>query len=402
VKPAAVTGEAGPLIFLVAAEPSGDLLAARLMAALRAETNGKIRFAGVGGEQMRANGLQSLFPIDELAVMGIFEVLPLILKVLRRVRETAAAAAALRPAALVTIDSPSFTLEVSDRLGGRGFPRIHYVAPSVWAWKPWRARKLAHALDHLLALLPFEPPYFERHGLTTTVVGHPAVEVEVTNPDVESFRARHDIPATAMLVCVLPGSRRSEVRHHEPVFAAALALLKQRFPDLHALVPTVSTVADQVTEAAKHWPVPALVLRQPAAKYQAFAAARAAIAVSGTVAVELAVAGLPAAIAYRVGPLSAVVGRLLIKIKYASLINLLLDRSVQPELLQENCTAEKLADTLQTLMTDEDERSRIRASYDLALRKLGQGGEAPSRKAARTILSLIDLSSGVAPGAPGG
>ena len=230
--------EEAPLVFLVAGEPSGDQLGARLMAALREESGGQLRFAGVGGERMAEAGLESLFPIHELAVMGIIEVIPKIPLVLRRVRETAAAARAARPAALVTIDAPSFTLEVSERLKGEGFPRIHYVAPSVWAWKPWRAKSMAGYLDHLLALLPFEPPYFERHGLATTVVGHPAVEAaNERRLDPAAFRRRHGLPEAATAVCVLPGSRMGEVRRHEPVMAGALALLKKRLPDLHALAP---------------------------------------------------------------------------------------------------------------------------------------------------------------------
>jgi lipid-A-disaccharide synthase len=172
----------GPLIFLIAGEPSGDQLGAALMSALRQETGGAARFAGLGGTRMAEQGLQSLFPTEELAIMGIVEVLPRALAVYRRIRETVAAVRSIKPDALVTIDSPSFSLEVSQRLKGEGFPLIHYVAPSVWAWKPWRARQMAGYLDHLLALLPFEPPYFERHGLPTTFVGHPAVEVPRKRP----------------------------------------------------------------------------------------------------------------------------------------------------------------------------------------------------------------------------
>lgn len=379
-----------PLIFLIAGEPSGDQLGARLMAALKAETNGHVRFAGVGGPQMAGEGLSSLFPLNELAVMGFFDVIPRIPLVLRRIRETVAAVEAAKPAVLVTIDAPGFTLRVSKRLAGKGIPLVHYVAPSVWAWKPWRARKVARYLDHLLALLPFEPPYFEEHGLATTVVGHPVVEAAQVETDPAGFRARYGIPADAPVICVLPGSRRGEIRHHEPVFAGALTLLKERFPDLHAVVPTVPTVADLVGEAAASWAVPAVVLREPEDKYQAYAVSDLAMATSGTVAVELAVAGVPALIAYRVGPVTAVIGRALLRIKYASLINLVLDREVQPELLQEVCTAENFATAAERLLTDPVARdAQIAGGHEAAV-KLGLGGTPPSRKAALAILAVIE------------
>ena len=379
----------GPLIFLVTGEPSGDNLGALLMAALREETGGRVRFAGIGGEQMARQGLDSLFPIDDMAVMGIFEVLPLVIKVYRRVRRSVAEVERLRPDAVVTIDAPSFTLEISQRLKGRGIPLVHYVAPSVWAWKAWRAAHIAKFLDRLLALLPFEPPYFERHGLATTVVGHPAVETGAGPEAARLLRERHGIPEDALLLCLLPGSRKGEVRRHEPVMAEALALLAQRFPKLHALAPTVPTVAEMVAERAAAWPVPATVLREPADKQAAFAAARAAVATSGTVAVELGMAGLPAVVLYRVGPMTAIVGRALLRIKYASIVNLLLDRPVQPELLQERCTPPLVAETLGALMTDEALRERYRADCAEAAPLLGRGGDPPSRRAARAILELI-------------
>jgi lipid-A-disaccharide synthase len=390
---AAPADRGGPLIFLVAGEPSGDQLGARLMASLKAEAGAPVRFAGIGGPLMAAEGLDSLFPLDELSVMGFVDVLPHIPRLLRRVREVAEAAQAARPAALVTIDSPAFTLRVARRLAkdprGRGIPLIHYVAPSVWAWKPWRARRVAGYLDHLLALLPFEPAYFEPHGLVVTVVGHPAVEAATIAADGPAFRRRYGIPPDAPLVCVLPGSRRGEIARHEPVYAGALGLLKARFPDLRAVAPTVPTVADLVEAAAARWPVPAVVLRDPAEKYQAFAAADLAIATSGTIAVELAVAGVPALIGYRVGPVTAVIGRALLRIKYASLVNLILDRMVQTELLQEDCTAARFAAEAERLLRDPVVRQAQTDGAREAAKRLGHGGEAPSRKAARAVLKVI-------------
>lgn len=381
---------ATPLIFLVAGEPSGDQLGARLMAALKAESGGRVRFAGVGGERMAAEGLVSLFPIRELAVMGLIEVLPHALNIYRRIRQTVAAAAAAHPAALVTIDSPSFTLEVSQRLKGRGFPLIHYVAPSVWAWKAWRAKNIAGFLDHLLALLPFEPPYFEKHGLKTTFVGHPAIEMARVAVDRAAFRARHFIPAEAPLLTVLPGSRRGEVERLAPVFGATLGRLAERHIGLRAVVPTVETVADQVEAAVRDWPVSTDVLHDPAEKYQAFAASDAALAASGTVAVELAVAGLPAVIGYRLNWLSGALARRLVRAKYVSLVNLVLDRPLQAELLLGDCTPRRLAAALAPLLDDPAAREAHLAGCREAVARLSAGDESPSRRAARVILSAAE------------
>ena len=393
--------EAGPLIFLIAGEPSGDLLGARLMAALKTQSSGRIRFAGVGGPGMTAQGLDSLVPIAELSVMGLLEVLPHLPRILGHIRRTAEAARRLRPAALVTIDSPNFTLEVAKRLAGEAFPKVHYVAPSVWAWKPWRAKRIARTIDHLLALLPFEPPYFERHGLATTFVGHPALEAP-RGEDPAAFRRSQGIPEDAPVLCVLPGSRRGEIRRLLPIFRETLERLAPGVPGLRALVPSVPSVADEVAAAAASWPVPAVVLRAPADKYKAFAASDAALAASGTVAVELAVAGVPAVIAYRVAPLTAFFARRLIKVRFASLPNLLLDREVQPEFIQENCTPEKLTAALEQLLGDPHARTAQKQGAAAAVAKLSSGKEEPSTRAARRILELIEpgIASGIASGTP--
>ncbi len=386
---AAGGGQASPLIFLIAGEPSGDLLGARLMAALRAETGGAVRFAGIGGERMIAEGLDSLIPIDELAIMGVFEIVPHALRIIQHIRQTAAVVRTMRPAAVVTIDSPSFSLEVSLRLRGLGMPLVHYVAPSVWAWKPWRAAKMARHVDHLLTLLPFEAPYFEKHGLATTFVGHPAVEMKNHTADPIAFRTVHAIDAAAPVICVLPGSRRGEVRRLAPIFGATLGRLAERFPGLRAVTPTVSTVAAEVSALAPTWPVPTTVLTEPAEKAEAFAASDVALAASGTVAVELAVAGVASVIGYRVSPMTAFIARRVVKSRYASLPNILLGREVQPELIQEKCTPDNLAAALGALLEDPKARSAQVEAAGEAIRLLTPGGTPPSRRAAQTVLSLI-------------
>jgi len=382
-------GETGPLVFLVAGEPSGDLLGARLMAAIKTARGGQVCFAGVGGAAMAEEGLDSMVPISDLAVMGLLEVIPHLARIFGHIRRVAAAARRLRPAILVTIDSPNFSLEIAKRLRGEGIPLVHYVAPSVWAWKPWRARRMATYLDHLMTLLPFEPPYFERHGLACTFVGHPAVEAAGAGGDPAAFRRRHGIPEAAPTICVLPGSRHGEVRRLMPVFADTLGRLAVRFPDLRALVPTVPTVAEAVADHVQGWLVPATVLREPGAKYDAFAAADVALAASGTVAVELAVAEVPAVIAYRVAPLTAALVRRLVKVRFASLPNLLLDREVQPEFLQDDCTAENLAGALAGLLADPGARAAQRDGARAAVAMLRAGSETPSQRAARCVMDLM-------------
>jgi lipid-A-disaccharide synthase len=374
----------------MAGEPSGDALGARLMAALRRETNGGVRFAGIGGERMREAGLASLFPMAELSVMGLAEVLPRALGILRRIRETAAAVRALQPAAVVSIDATGFCFRVEKRLKGAGIPLIHYVAPMVWAWRPWQARSLAKFLDHLMTLLPFEAPYFERYGLPTTFVGHSVIEEPIATADGPGFRARHGIPREVLLLAVLPGSRHAEVVRLLPVFATALALLKDRLAGLHVVVPTVAGVAAEVERAAAAWPVPVYVVRAAAERYAAFAAADAALAASGTVSLELALARCPMVIAYKASALTVwIVRHFLIKVRYVTVVNLLLDRALIPEFLQENCRPDRLADAVAALLKDPAAgRAQIAGALP-ALEQLGAGDLPPSRLAARTILGVI-------------
>lgn len=384
-----MSASAGPLIFLAACEPSGDALGARLMTALRRRTGGNVRFAGIGGERMTAAGLESLFPADELAVMGLVEVLPRIPLVLRRMRQAAAAARTLHPDAIVTIDSPGFAVGFVRRLGRRRAPRIHYVAPTVWAWRPWRARKFARLFDHLMALLPFEPAFFEAAGLACTFVGHAVLESGANRGDGAAFRSRHAIPPDAPVICVLPGSRGGEVRRLLPRFAAAVALLGDRFPGLRVVLPTVAGVAAEVRAHAADWAVPAVVVEGDAEKYGAMAAARAALAASGTVALELALAAVPTVIAYRLNPLTWAVVNRLVRVDYANLVNLLLHREAVPELLQDNCRGDRLADAVSRLMEDAAARDAQLAAVREALAMLGAGDAPPSDRAAETVLDQI-------------
>lgn len=322
--------------------------------------------------------------------MGIAEVLPRARLILRRVRETADAIVRLQPAAVVTIDSSGFTWRIAQALRRRGesLPLIHYVAPMVWAWGAGRVRRIARWYDHLMCLLPFEPPYFEQAGLPASWVGHPVLESGLDRGDGKGFRARRGIAPEAPLLTVLPGSRQTEVGRLLPVFGATVERLAGRFPDLRVVVPTVATVADVVSDAVREWAVPAVIV-EGSEKRDAYAASDAALAASGTVALELAMARLPAVVAYRVNPLTAFLAQRLVKVRYVNLVNLLLDREAVPELLLERCTPEALESAVAVLLADEAARAAQVGAYEEALARLGSEGVRPSLRAADVVLDVI-------------
>jgi lipid-A-disaccharide synthase len=377
-----------PLIFLVAAEASADGLGARLMRSLKEETQGRVRFAGIGGPAMAAEGLDSLVPFGELNIMGIIEIVPHVARVLRRVRETIDAVRSTSPDAVVTIDAPAFSFRVQRKLKGGPSLLVHYVAPTVWAWRPRRAKMIAAFLDHLLCILPFELPYFEKVGLAASFVGHSVVEQDGIVPDGDAFRRRHGI-GEAPLLCVLPGSRKGEVRRLLPVFSETVARLVAERPSLRIVVPTVSSVADEVREAVASWPGNPIILESIEEKHHAFAASTAALAASGTVNLELSVAGLPFAIAYKVSGLSYLVGRLMVKVPSIVMTNILLKRNVIAEFLQDRCRAELIAAEIGRLLDDPRARREQKEAGAEAARLLGKGGPPPSERAAKILLDLI-------------
>lgn len=391
-----------PLVYLVAGEPSGDILGARLMQALKRRTGGAIRFAGVGGESMAEEGLTSLFPQGEIAVMGLAEVIPKIPTVLRRVRDVVDDIVAKRPAVVVTIDSLGFNGRVAKALAARGnrIPRVHYVAPMVWAWKPGRAKTIARQFDHLLCLLGFEPPYFTPHGLAATHVGHPVIEGGAGRGDGADFRTRHGIAATETVLCVLPGSRRNEVVRMLPVLKAAADLLRARHPDLQVVIPTVATVAETVEAETRTWPRPPHVVRGETERWNAFAAADVALATSGTVALELARARLPFVIGYRGSPISTWLARRMISIKYATLLNHVANRMIVPEFIQEACTAEALAQAADRLLCDGAARAEFLRETEAALAELAGPFASPSDKAAEVVLRIGRIAVAATPATP--
>ena len=362
------------------------------MTGLKDAAGGMVRFAGIGGPRMGEIGLESLFPMAELSLMGLAEVLPHTPRLLRRIRKTADDIVIRRPDVVVTIDAPSFAFRVIKKLRARPGPRIpcvHYVAPQVWAWRPGRAAKVAGLVDHLMTLLPFEPPYFERQGLESTFVGHPVVGGTAGDGDGASFRTRHRIAIQAPLICVLPGSRRGEVSRLAPVFGKALARLERARPGLRAVVPTVSHVASQVRALSRSWPVRAILVRGNEAKADAFAASNVALAASGTVSLELALARLPAVIAYRMNPITAFVGMRMLQVPYVTLVNLLAERGAVPECLQGDCNPQRLADELARLLDDPAARADQEAAYAQATAMLVGPGPTASDAAARTVFSVM-------------
>jgi lipid-A-disaccharide synthase len=384
----------GPLIYVIACEASGDQIGGLLMAALKTATLDRVRFAGIGGQAMRAEGLTTLFETHELALLGVFEVLPKARMVLSRVKQTVADIEAKQPDILVTIDSWGFTGRVHQRLSRKksSIPRVRYVAPQVWAWRPKRAKQLARWIDHLLTLLPFEPPYFTKYGLPSTWVGHPVIESGWSRGDGYRFRKRHNIAADKRVIGIMPGSRKSEVARLLPVFKDAATLLAQRYPQLHVVVPTVESVAHEVYTTVKEWKVPVTVVMEPDQRFDAFAACEAALAASGTVSLELALAGVPHVIAYKANAFSVFLLRMLTTLKHANLVNILVGHEAVPERLQGKCRADILADDIAILMRDELRRTAQSADFAAALSRLAPEGTRPSRKAAEVILGLIRKS----------
>lgn len=368
-------------LFLIAGEPSGDRLGAALMVGLRSlET---VAFSGVGGPLMQAEGLTSLFPMEELSVMGIAEVLPKYRHLKRRIRETAAAVLTSGAEALVTIDSPDFCLRVAKivKAARPDFRTIHYVAPSVWAWRPGRAVKMARVIDHVLALLPFEPPYMTAAGMSCDFVGHPVVAEPLASP-----AERAGFAGQGPLLLVLPGSRQSEVYRLAPVFGAVIGRLKARHPDLRVALPTVRGVADIVRELTATWPIAPQIIEDASAKRGAFAAADVALAASGTVSLELAANACPMVIAYDMHPVSWWLMQRAALIDTVTLVNLVSETRVVPEFLGPACRADTIAPALEAVLADP---AAQKAAMALTMQRLGQGGEAPGLRAARSVLEAL-------------
>jgi lipid-A-disaccharide synthase len=378
-----------PLIYLVAGEQSGDVLGGRLMAALRA-ARPDLDFAGIGGPRMEAQGLAPLFPMRELAVMGLLEVLPRALHLRRLLHRAAADVVARQPGVLVTIDSPGFTLRMLKLLKGAGLKRVHYVAPQVWAWREHRVREFPGLWDQLLCLLPFEVDFFARHGLASRFVGHPVLESGADTGNAVRFRATNGLAADAPVLVLMPGSRRSEVGRLLPVFGRTLEILARDMPGLVPVLPIASVVAETVRRATADWPVRPLLVTEIDAKHDAYAAAAAALTKSGTSTLELALAGVPMAVTYRVNPVTAMIARRLLLVKHVAMVNLLAGREIVPELLQHDCTPEKLAATVTRLVRDPETAAAQRQAFRDVAASLHAPLDLPSTAAAAVVLEMLE------------
>ena len=382
---------ATPTIMLVAGEPSGDALGGQLIEGLKQLTGGNVRVIGVGGPMMRAGGLQSLYPLDDTSVMGLREVVPRIPRILARVRQAADFAAKMKPDITVTIDSPDFTHRVARAIRRKApdLKLVSYVAPQVWASRADRAKKMATYFDHVLCLLPFEVPFFADAGLKATFVGHPVVERAPVAGLGATFRAKYGIGADERILVLLPGSRLNEIRFLWPVFREAITVAEARVGKLRVVVPTVANVAARVKALAAVWEHPTVIVEDTREKFAAFEAADVALAASGTVSTELALSATPMVIGYKVGRLTAAIARRYIRVPFVTLVNLILNRRAIPELIQEDCTPEKLSAELIQLITNPSARvAQVTASAE-AVKALGLGDEKPSLRAARAILAVM-------------
>ena len=384
-------------IFVVAGEHSGDALGAKLIAALKTAHDGPISFSGVGGEEMAREGFVSLFPIEDVAVMGPMSILPRLPRIVRRVYQTVDAALAAAPDAVVIIDSPEFTHPIAKRIRKRAphIPIIDYVSPSVWAWRPGRAKRMRHYVDHVLALLPFEPDAHARlGGPSCTYVGHPLIEKldEIQNADAAALARRLGLAPEVPVVLVLPGSRTSEVERLIDVFGEAVARVAASGQQIQIVIPAVRHVRDLIAARTAAWTPRPHIVDGAADKYAAMRLARVALAASGTVTLELALAQTPSVVAYKVDRIIASL-RFLLRVPSVVLANLVLGRNVYPEFLQEDCTAEKLAAALLPLLADTEARKAQLNELARTPEKLRLSSSSPSAAAAETMLSVIGSHS---------
>lgn len=377
-------------VFLIATEESGDRLGAALMKVLRQRLGDGVQFEGVGGRTMAREGLETLFPIEELSIVGFAAVLQQLPKILRLIRETADAVTDAAPDALVIIDSPDFTHRVARRVRAKNpdIPIIDYVSPSVWAWRPGRARAMLGYVDHVLGLLPFEPEEYRKlKGPPCSYVGHPLIEqLSSLRPDANEQNRRDSEPPVLL---VLPGSRRSEIRHHLGLFGAALGRLQAEGCAFELMLPTMSHLEATVREGVASWPVKPQIVVGEAEKRAAFRIARAALAKSGTVTLELALSGIPMVTAYRVGAMEAFILRRAIQVPSVILANLVIGKDVIPEFLQEDCTPEKLAGALSEVLADTPMRRRQVEAFAQLDTIMSTGNKSPSVLAADIVLATI-------------
>lgn len=379
-------------VYIIAGEPSGDLLGSRLMRAFIKKNGKNVEFKGIGGDTMEVAGLKSLFDISELSIMGLLEIIPSIPRVLYRIRQTVQEIVAYKPDVVITIDSWSFSARVHHILKKKklGIPQVHYVAPQVWAWKKKRARTMYKYIDCLMTLLPNEPKYFTPYKLQADFVGHPVIESDVIKGDADDFFKKYHISKDKKIITILPGSRKTEVAKLLPIFLEAAQELFDQDNSLCFVLPTVKTVATQVKAMTWQYHLPLLVVETEQDRYNAFKASKCAIAASGTVALELAISGVPHVIAYKVSKLTAMIVRKFINIEFVNLSNILLGREIIPELIQERCVASNLKKYTLDLLNKGDLYETQIEGFSKIKSVLGLGEQTPSENAVDIVLALLN------------
>lgn len=369
-------------VFVIAGEASGDKLGAALMAGLKA-LRPDVTFDGVGGPLMQAEGLESRFPMEELSVMGLAEILPKYRALKARIRQMAEAVLTTQPDMLITIDSPDFCLRVARLVKAASDIRtVHYVAPTVWAWRPGRAARMARHIDHVLALFPFEPPLMQAAGMRCDFVGHPVVAEPVATAQEAAELGKGTV------VLILPGSRKGEVSRLADRFGAAAAKIAAAVPDAQFVIPTTRGVHDLVQARVAGWVIPVTVLPPDASDKAAwFKRADVALAASGTVSLELAASGTPMVIAYDMAWLSRAIISRMLKVDTVTLVNLVSETRVVPEFIGAACQPEPIAEAVLAVLADS---SAQLAAMAVTMKRLGQGGEAPGLRAARAVLQGLE------------
>ncbi len=382
-------------IFLIAGEPSGDALGAKLIRALREESLAPLEFSGIGGPLMEAEGFESLIDMDEICVMGLFEVIAHLPRLLKLINGVVEEIESFDPAAVVTIDLPDFNFQVAARLKKRNKTNariVHYVAPTVWAWRPGRAQKIAKFLDGMICLFPFEPPHFTKHDLKSVFIGHPISQNNPEEADGAALRDKYDIPQDARVLGLFLGSRPRELKMLSEELKDAAYLLKERYPDLHLIVPTLPSLQFDVMKILEDLDIPAYVISDQNVKWDAIAACDVALSVSGTMGLELAYAGIPHVIAYKMHPVSWLLVRLLVKVKHAHLANILLnkDEAIVPEFLQKNFNSLKIAKELIKIFESQKLQKAQTQHAEKIRTMLGKGQlRSPSSKAAEFVLQVM-------------
>jgi lipid-A-disaccharide synthase len=381
-------------IAIVVGENSGDQLGASLIKALKQISNEPLEFIGIGGKSMIAEGFESLFPMEEIAVMGFFEVIPHLKRIYNKIKDTIKYIKTQKPDMLITIDCPDFSFRVAKELKGLGIKLVHYVAPSVWAYRANRAQKIARIYDLLLTLWPFEPHFFTVHGLRAEFVGNAFLET-TEKLDRNKFRHDNNIASSTTVICVMPGSRKSELHRILPCFSKALSELNKKIYDMTVVIPSVSKqFSEFIKREIDGAPYRTIVTETMKDKQEIFAASNLALIKSGTSTIEVAAHLVPMVIGYKANPLSIIIAKLLVKVQFINIINIIKNREIIPEFVQSRCRPDYLAKALYELHIN---RSKAKKQIDETIKVLKDIGlhfdPAPSERAAKIILELLELTS---------